>query len=152
MLTKDLQLKMTPQRAAIIGYLKENTSHPSADDIYMAVRTNHPMMSLATVYNTLETLRSTGAVVELSLDRRKKRYDPVTAPHAHLVCTACGKVEDISGFNVKLPPALARGYRITGAQTEFYGLCPECGNGGHGGPGNGKGDDRMVAKEIGRPS
>ena len=128
-------LKMTPQRAAILGYLEGNLMHPTADDIYLAVRSTHPMMSLATVYNTLEALRNAGFITELSLDRRKKRYDPVTERHAHLACNVCGRVEDIYDCHVELTEKQARGYRITDSQVEFHGVCPAClGNGkvGHG--------------------
>jgi Fe2+ or Zn2+ uptake regulation protein len=53
-------LKMTPQRIAIIDYLKGNTTHPSALDVYKAVSERFPTMSFTTVYNTLQTLRDKG--------------------------------------------------------------------------------------------
>ncbi|MBI5598388.1 MAG: transcriptional repressor, partial [Deltaproteobacteria bacterium] len=45
-------LKLTPQRLAILEYLEGNTSHPTAEDIYRAIKRKHPTVSFATVYNT----------------------------------------------------------------------------------------------------
>jgi Fur family peroxide stress response transcriptional regulator len=73
-------MKMTPQRMAIMKHLDGNTYHPSAADIYGALREQFPTMSLATVYNTLEVLKEQGTVIELSIDRGKKRFDPIRNP------------------------------------------------------------------------
>lgn len=49
--------KLTPQRLAILSYLKGNEKHPSADEVYRAVVRRFPTMSFATVYNTLKMLK-----------------------------------------------------------------------------------------------
>ncbi len=48
---RETGLKLTPQRLAILEYLDGNTSHPSAEDIYISVKEKFPTMSFATVYN-----------------------------------------------------------------------------------------------------
>jgi Fur family peroxide stress response transcriptional regulator len=122
-------MKMTPQRMAIMKYLDGNTSHPSAADIYRALREQFPTMSLATVYNTMETLKDKGAVVELSIDRGKKRFDPNPKPHHHLICVKCNAIVDIF---VELPLALSDtetgGFEVTGNRVDFYGICKSCSN------------------------
>ena len=72
---RNLQIKLTPQRLAILNYLEGNKSHPSADEIYKAVLKKFPTMSFATVYNTLDALREKGYVIELTIDPAKKRFD-----------------------------------------------------------------------------
>ena len=79
-------LKLTPQRAAIFEYLDGNKSHPSAEDIYLEIKKRYPMISFATVYKTLEALKSRGDILELSVDPERRRYDPDTGPHHHLIC------------------------------------------------------------------
>jgi len=122
-------MKMTPQRIAIMKYLDGNTSHPSAADIYMALQEQFPTMSLATVYNTMETLKQQGAVVELSIDPGKKRFDPNTQPHHHLICIKCKTVLDIFvDFPLPLSDRETRGFQILGNRVDFYGICKTCGD------------------------
>ena len=47
---------VTPQRLAVIDFLKDNTSHPTADDVFENIKTNFPSMSFSTVYNTLHMM------------------------------------------------------------------------------------------------
>lgn len=124
---KDLGIKLTPQRLAILEYLEGNTDHPSAEDIFKAVSVDFPTMSLATVYNTLDTLRNRGYLTEVTIDPDKKRFDPCTEQHHHLLCRSCKKVVDVKlSFSLELP-AQARGdFSITGNHVDFYGICPEC--------------------------
>ncbi len=120
-------MKLTPQRMAILGYLDGNTSHPSAEDIFAAVSRRFPGMSLATVYNTLASLKEKGKLLELTIDPAKKRYDPDTRPHHHLICLDCKRVSDIDrAFDLEIPDSLRNGFQITGNHIEFYGYCPEC--------------------------
>ncbi|MBI5189176.1 MAG: transcriptional repressor [Nitrospirae bacterium] len=123
--------KMTPQRAAILEYLDGNTSHPSAEDIYSAIQKKYPMMSFATVYNTLEALKAKGMLWELNIDDQRKRYDPNTKLHHHLICEKCRAVVDIfKDFDLTVPADIAQGFMITGKHVEFYGLCPDCAKNG----------------------
>lgn len=125
---QDKKFKMTPQRAAILAFLEGNESHPSAEDIFEAVSAEYPMMSLATVYNTIEALKERGLLWELSIDDERKRYDPNTKLHHHLICGVCRKVVDIHmEFDLDVPEDRAQGFEITGRHVEFYGICPECG-------------------------
>jgi Fur family peroxide stress response transcriptional regulator len=122
-------LKLTPQRLAILQYLENNKDHPSADDIYKAVSKKFPTMSLATVYNTLETLKQRGLVKELTMDPYKMRFDPQPSPHHHLICMDCRKIIDIHAkFKISLPRVEGVGFEIIGNHIEFYGRCPNCKN------------------------
>jgi Fur family peroxide stress response transcriptional regulator len=121
------KLKMTPQRMAIMEYLDGNTSHPSADDIFKAVSGRFPTMSFATVYNTLDALKARGRVLELTIDPERKRYDPNTMSHHHLICITCKKVADIHrDYDIPVDKSITSGYEIIGKHIEFYGLCPMC--------------------------
>ena len=124
---KAMDLKLTPQRIAILEYLEDNEKHPSASDIYCAVSKKFPTMSLATVYNTLKALAKRDTVLELGIDPDKKRFDPNTGPHHHLICTKCRRIVDIhSEFNIGLSEGEKHGFEIIGNHVDFYGLCPTC--------------------------
>ncbi len=124
---KKIGLKLTPQRIAILDYLDGNKMHPSAEEIYREVSKRFPTMSFATVYNTLEALRQRGSILELTIDPGKKRFDPNTEPHHHLICTRCRKIEDVHrNYDLSVPNAYRNGFEITGNHIEFYGVCPEC--------------------------
>ena len=121
-------LKVTPQRRLIFEALYDGLDHPSADDIYHAVKEAMPDMSLATVYHTINDLVTMGELVELDLGEGKSRYDPLTSHHHHLVCLGCRKVEDIARDLdcVQLLPEEVRGYQIERCDVVFYGRCPDC--------------------------
>ncbi|NTW59426.1 MAG: transcriptional repressor, partial [Nitrospirae bacterium] len=109
-------------------HLDGNKSHPSAEDIYRVVARKNPSMSFATVYNTLHTLVQAGAVRELTIDPDRKRYDPDTSGHHHLICLGCRKVVDIPGdIPVDVPRGMSNEFSIVGNHIEFYGICSHCG-------------------------
>jgi Fur family peroxide stress response transcriptional regulator len=124
---KNVCLKLTPQRIAILEYLEGNKNHPSASDIYRAVSKKFPTMSFATVYNTLKALKVKENIKELTIDPDKKRFDPNIARHHHLICVTCSKIIDIeTEFDVGLTNDQKHGFEITGNHIDFYGVCPEC--------------------------
>ncbi|MCC6346956.1 MAG: transcriptional repressor [Nitrospirales bacterium] len=124
---KETGLKLTPQRLAILDYLEGNAEHPSAEDVYRAVAKKFPTMSFATVYNTLEALRRRGSVLELTIDPGKKRFDPNTQPHHHLICLRCRRIVDILGeYDLNLSDERKNDFDIIGNHIEFYGICPKC--------------------------
>ncbi|HEX9021332.1 MAG TPA: Fur family transcriptional regulator [Nitrospirota bacterium] len=124
---RDIGLKLTPQRLAILDYLKGNKKHPSAEEIYRAVHRKFPTMSLATVYNTLSALARRERVLELTIDPGKKRYDPNTGPHSHLICIFCKKIVDgPDEYLPELPASAKRDFTVVKSLVEFYGICPEC--------------------------
>ena len=109
-----------------MDYLEGNKEHPSAEDIYRAIKAKYPTISLATIYNTLEALKNHGIVQELQIDPRKKRYDPDTTSHNHLMCIECGKVEDIYEERALENVETIKGYKILKTSVSYYGICPEC--------------------------
>jgi Fur family transcriptional regulator, peroxide stress response regulator len=120
-------LKLTPQRLAILDYLDGNREHPSAEDVFRAVRRKYPTMSFATVYNTLETLIRHGRVKELTGDPDRKRFDPNTRPHNHIICTTCRKIVDVPvAYRISVDDRYRAGFKITGNNIEFTGVCKDC--------------------------
>jgi Fur family peroxide stress response transcriptional regulator len=124
---RQLGIKLTPQRYAILDYLSDNKEHPSAENIYRAVSKKFPTMSFATVYNTLEALKNKGNILELTIDPNRKRYDPNIEPHNHLICVECKNIVDIhKDFKLSIPDNMIEGFELVGKHIEFYGICPKC--------------------------
>src|SRR4030067_2276922 len=112
---KQLGIKLTPQRLAILDFLDGNKDHPSAEEIYREVSKRFPTMSFATVYNTLIALAKRGNILELTIDPHKKRFDPNTKLHHHLICTKCKRIEDVhTHFNLAVPGIYRNGFEGTG--------------------------------------
>lgn len=131
-LTKKLRnhgMKITPQRLMIFKVLENNTTHPSAENVYKRVKRIYPSVSFTTIYKTLETLRKLGEVKEFVIDDDRKHYDPNTDLHHHVVCSSCKRIldvfEDFSPY-VKLPDTVKKDYTISGFQIFFHGICKEC--------------------------
>ena len=123
-------LRLTPQRVAVCELLAGTKAHPTAQMIYDTLRPQYPSLSLATVYNTLDTLVSLGVVNSLgSAGDDSIHYDADTTPHINLACTSCHAVIDIPSQFVQAlegEVASSSGYQITGARVLYYGLCPDC--------------------------
>ena len=122
-------LKVTPQRIAIFRQLDGNTGHPSVEDIHREVCRDFPTISLATVYNTLDTLERISEVQAITLNPNRKHYDPNTTHHHHAVCTHCHTIQDVftdfSG-DLQVPPEVLANFRVDQASVCFRGLCRDC--------------------------
>ena len=121
--------RFTEQRAAVYRFLCGNSEHPTADEVFTAVRAEIADISLATVYKALETLVSCGLAAKLSYVDGSARYDPRTDEHFHTRCLGCGTVRDVSGASVSgaLPSiAPADGFRIESYRLEVVGYCAAC--------------------------
>lgn len=127
---KDSGLRLTPQRLAICRVLAESKDHPTAMMIYHSLLPEFPTMSLATVYKTLNVLKSSGLVHALGdAGDGIEHYDADLHPHIHLVCMQCHCVIDFQGEEVRHVQQTVEsrsGYRIQGARIVYYGTCPEC--------------------------
>ncbi len=119
--------RFTPQRMAIVQAILESPDHPSAEEIYQQVSAVFPMLSLATVYKTLEVLRDIGEVMEFPVEGRT-RYDGNLRPHVHLICERCHSVTDWSDDAISIPEEAiaASGFRPRYYRLEVHGLCPRC--------------------------
>lgn len=109
--------------------LFDTTSHPTAEDIYTALRQTHPTMSLATVYKTLDALKKAELATELNVGDDSSRYDATVKSHPHMICFDCGKVMDLhtktlDGFKDQIQQETD--FDIVSEKVYFYGTCKEC--------------------------
>ena len=123
-------LRITPQRRAICTYLADTDAHPTPYQVYEAVSGSHPEISRATVYNTLNTLRDLGVIVEMSFGDGQTHYETDPSPHINLVCLRCHKIEDYPGpaplEDIENRVREEVGFQAVTAKAEIFGFCREC--------------------------
>ena len=122
------QQRITRQRTIILEELRKVVTHPTADELYNAVRQRLPRISLGTVYRNLDLLAEQGAILKLGTAGSSKRFDGNTHPHQHVRCQICNRVADIM-IPVPVPDVrhiILPNFTITAARLEFDGLCDEC--------------------------
>ncbi len=119
--------KLTPQRLFLFRALEGTTAHPTAEDLHEQVRADLPMLSLATVYKTLSELVGLGELRLVKSGDGRAHYDPNTEPHAHLVCRACGKLEDAPAglVTVRVSPEMGD-FLVTDRRVTLEGYCAAC--------------------------
>ncbi len=115
------------QRDAVFQNLSERYDHPTAEEVYLAVRETNPTISLATVYRNLRLLESEGKILKIPTPTGD-RFDGHTHRHSHFTCGTCGKVldlelkESVSAESlIKTPHPVVTGYELM-----FFGICNKC--------------------------
>ncbi|MDQ7817994.1 MAG: transcriptional repressor [Melioribacteraceae bacterium] len=87
-------LKVTPQRMAVLEALSSLKNHPTVDKIKEYVAKNHPNIAVGTIYKTLETFVDKGLVKKVKTEKDVMRYDPILEKHHHLYCEKSEHIED----------------------------------------------------------
>jgi Fe2+ or Zn2+ uptake regulation protein len=133
MIIEKAGLRCTPQRLGVYDHLSQSTEHPTAEDVYQAVRSRIPRISLATVYKALEALVAVGVATKLTAETSgaRSRYDARRDLHYHFRCLRSGTVHDLpTRFDpdliAKLDPRLhedlsRHGFQVTGYRLELVG-------------------------------
>jgi Fur family peroxide stress response transcriptional regulator len=91
---RDSNLKVTPQRVAVLEALNNLKNHPTADKIKEYVVKNHPNIAVGTIYKTLETFVDKGLVKKVKTEKDVMRYDAILENHHHLYCKDTERIED----------------------------------------------------------
>jgi Fur family transcriptional regulator, peroxide stress response regulator len=125
---REAELRLTPQRFAVLEYLTRAAGHPTADQIAAEINRRFPRASRATVYNALKALREAGLVREVATEEALTRYESNVEPHHHFVCRACGKIEDVppEAFDTSARVELEGGQEVETVEVVLRGLCGAC--------------------------
>lgn len=121
-------LKVTPQRVAVLEFLRGNPDHPSVDDVYQQVRKRFPSISRATIYNTVTTLVEAGLLQEVMITQEKTHVDWNVDRHHHFQCLKCGTVKDIDydALTAEQVGKKVGGHLVTGVKVVMEGICETC--------------------------
>ncbi len=118
------------KRDAILQYLRQTKTHPSAEMVYNHLKPQIPDLSLGTVYRNLSLFRKEGLIQSVGFVDGTERFDGNAVPHTHFVCTGCGCVTDMMGLimpqEVQQEACRESGGQINGYLLSFTGLCRNC--------------------------
>lgn len=87
--------RRTASRQAIVEVIVEAGSHLTAEEIVHQVHARFPSVNLSTVYRTLDALTDLGIVDHVHFGHGRAVYHRTDEAHQHLVCEACGAVEEL---------------------------------------------------------
>ncbi|MDO5027715.1 MAG: transcriptional repressor [Bacillota bacterium] len=119
-------IRPSSQRILMLKYLKENHIHPTADKIFVDLSRKLPTISKATVYNNLKLFLNKGIIKEINLDNTEVHYEMVLEDHAHFVCRACGKIQDLNINSLNIDTTSIDGYEVDSQDIYLKGLCKDC--------------------------
>lgn len=126
-----MQVRNSNQRKIILGIMKDNYSHPTADEIYEIAREIDSHISRGTVYRNLGFLSENGVILKVSVPNGPDHYDCSLHEHYHFCCGQCGKMFDVpQSINVDTKLVSAemekKGFFVNYHNLIFTGLCPAC--------------------------
>lgn len=123
--------KYSRQRELIYQTVMENQVHPTAEFVYNYLKKDNPQLSLGTVYRNLQQLSENGIISRVSIPDQPDRFDGITTPHYHAVCSECGSITDVFMENMADIDGLVAsktGLDIVGHEIVFKIICPVCKN------------------------
>ncbi len=125
------ELKVTPQRLAVLRAALTIEGHFEADELHGRLRETDSQASKATVYRTLELLVDSGVLRQVSLGERHAHYEHAFGHrhHDHLVCVQCGRVIEFSSPDLeRIQEGICRRHHFTplGHRMRIMGLCQRC--------------------------
>jgi len=126
---KNMGIRFTKQRAAIIKVLIGAGSPLSAGNIYARLEKLQPKLKLSTVYRNLNFFVEENIVRQLNFKNIDNLYELLDGNHhQHLICIKCGKIMAIKCPLKEYEKKLSEetNYKIIEHNMEMYGICPEC--------------------------
>lgn len=121
--------KLTAQRRAILDLINESNRHWDAEQLSHALAEAGISIGIATVYRGLSALEEAGLLKSVQVQNKKHYERADKEHHDHLVCTACGNIDEFSNQDIeKLQEHVVseRGFTMTGHQLIIFGLCKRC--------------------------
>ena len=121
-------VRNTKQLEVIWDVIKDDKSHPTADQIYDRVRKLIPKISLGTVYRNLQKLVADDRL-QVLMHGRSQHFDPLLERHQHFICENCDRVYDIffetpGGIDSATLPDQV--FKVSSHQLALYGTCKNC--------------------------
>ncbi len=98
----DYGIQPSAQRVAVAQYVLSTDEHPSADQVFAKVSNTFPMISRATIYNTLNLFVEKGLLRELHMAAGRVVFDPNLVRHHHFINEETGEIHDIEGTQLKV--------------------------------------------------
>jgi Fur family peroxide stress response transcriptional regulator len=126
-----MKYKRSKQRERMLELLGQTEIHPTADWLYQKLKKEFPSLSLGTVYRNLNILVKQKLIQKLPFGSTHDRYEVIKYPHYHLVCEACGRVQDFDMpqySQINKQTQKMSGFSISRHRIDFFGTCEKCQN------------------------
>ncbi|MGB5917784.1 Fur family transcriptional regulator [Arcobacter sp.] len=126
-LLKEFNLKVTPQRIAIVEELYHK-GHINIDELYASMLSKFPSISLATIYKNVNSMVEKFFISEVKIPNEKSVYELIKEEHSHLVCEDCKRIEDIiiDTSSVLKELESQSKFNVKHANVVFTGVCSQC--------------------------
>ncbi len=124
-----VSLKKTPARSAIKEFLLDSSSPVDIEQVIKYLRSKNLNTNKVTVYRIMDFMFENGLVSRLEFGEGKYRYELQKDDHHHLICTNCGRIEDIEDkFMEKFEDEIRekKGFLVKSHSLEFFGVCKQC--------------------------
>lgn len=124
---ENVGIRASAQRIAILGFMRENPVHPTAETVYESLCEEIGSLSLTTVYNTLKLFVDKGLISMLTIDDTFRCFDGNIKMHAHFLCKKCKSIYDL-----RMPEGVdelfdeLKGFETDEAQLYLKGICEKC--------------------------
>src|SRR5574344_345589 len=119
-------IRPSVQRVEIYNYLQQFRSHPTVDEIFLALSSEMPTLSRTTIYNTLSLFADKGVAIVWNIEENNQHFDADMTPHAHFQCKKCGKIYDIPQPNIQSDENSMTDFEISDMQIYYKGICKNC--------------------------
>ena len=121
-------MRYSSKREAIWDWIKDRHDHPTAEQVFEAVKETQPGIGLATVYRNLLVLEEQGKLQSVDVGDGVAHFDPVAGAHPHFKCSICGQVLDVEADCTKALAdiELAGIGEVESYSLCFYGVCADC--------------------------
>jgi len=122
-------LKLTAHRKTILEHVNASDTHWDAEELARSLADSGKSIGIATVYRGLAALEGAGLISSIQFGGRKRYERANKQHHDHLLCTACGVVEEFMQPEIETLQAhvaASKDFQMTGHQLLIYGLCSEC--------------------------
>lgn len=127
---RQMGLKVTQQRMAILESLSAGRAHVTAQEVFETVNHKYPEIGFATVYRFLRKMAEQKLVTEVRMGGLPARYELTPRRHHdHLTCVQCGQIVEFENPQIEtLQEQVARehNFRLTHHVLELYGICTRC--------------------------
>ena len=122
-------LRATATRLALLGALRSDPGHPTAEQLHDALRPEHPTLALSTVYDGLDSFVRAGLCQRVATDDGRLRFDGLLKAHDHASCRECGGIYDVDASRFPRPddlPELPNGMVADGVRIVYDVVCATC--------------------------
>ena len=123
---KENNIRITHQRLKVLEYLSNSKDHPTAEQIYNALKKEVPSLSKTTIYNILNYLSELNLIRVLAIDENEAHFDAVKENHGHFKCSSCNKIYDFDIDIDSIDIKELDDFKINEKLVYYKGICSGC--------------------------